>query len=289
MLKEFFKRGNFFFLLPAHCPPSVHLSFDKYSQSALLDDSGSENRGFLANGAQIVPHGGKCGNAANLLGKLRRLEEFLNSFNLVFYHRCYRFHVTRWIYDVVHRLQLIITQRILTILFDLFYVQDVFLKQWSLKRRWTVLILQKICLKVTESIMCLTKDSRHPVRFWSQPNHNFPRQQAVYVKLKLVAMPFFSTTMNTFHHVLFCILLSQQVEMFYWMAYTFIKSPGQELPYQLGLNLTQTKAYNQYLTLLGAILGTKMVSTTLRLKMEKCVGFTETKTMTPYSVYCRGP
>nr|XP_058949529.1 uncharacterized protein LOC131777281 isoform X1 [Pocillopora verrucosa] len=52
----------------SHCPPSVHLSFDKYSQSALLDDSGSENRGFLANGAQIVPHGGKCGNAANLLG-----------------------------------------------------------------------------------------------------------------------------------------------------------------------------------------------------------------------------
>lgn len=137
--------------------------------------------------------------------------------------------------------------------------------------------------------MCLTKDSRHPVQFWSQPNHNFPRQQAVYVKLTLVAMPFFSTTMNTFHHVLFCILLSQQVEMFYWMAYTFIKSPGQELPYQLGLNLTQTKEYNQYLTLLGAILGTKMVSTTLRLKMEKCVGFTETKIMTPYSVYCRGP
>ncbi|PFX19688.1 Fibropellin-1 [Stylophora pistillata] len=52
----------------SHCPPSVHLSFDKYTQSALLDDSGSENRGFLANGAQIVPHGGKCGNAANLLG-----------------------------------------------------------------------------------------------------------------------------------------------------------------------------------------------------------------------------
>ena len=120
MLKEFFKRGNFFFLLPAHCPPSVHLSFDKYSQSALLDDSGSENRGFLANGAQIVPHGGKCGNAANLLGKLRRRKEFLNSFNLIFYHRCYRFHVTLWIYDVVHRLQLRITQRILTTLLDIF-------------------------------------------------------------------------------------------------------------------------------------------------------------------------
>lgn len=39
--------------------------------------------------------------------------------------------------------------------------------------------------------MCLTKDSRHPVQFWSQPNHNFPRRQALYVKLKLVAMPFF--------------------------------------------------------------------------------------------------
>lgn len=35
----------------------------------MLDDSGSENSGVLANGAQIVPHGGKCGNAANLLGK----------------------------------------------------------------------------------------------------------------------------------------------------------------------------------------------------------------------------
>ncbi|XP_078383686.1 uncharacterized protein LOC144666194 isoform X4 [Oculina patagonica] len=52
----------------SHCPPSVHLSFDKFTQGALLDDSGSENSGVLANGAQIVPHGGKCGNAANLLG-----------------------------------------------------------------------------------------------------------------------------------------------------------------------------------------------------------------------------
>lgn len=52
----------------AFCPPSIHLSFDKYTQTTLQDDSGSDNNGLLANGAQIVPHGGKCGNAANLLG-----------------------------------------------------------------------------------------------------------------------------------------------------------------------------------------------------------------------------
>ena len=34
-----------------------------------MDDSGSVNNAFIANGAQIAPHAGKCGNAANLLGK----------------------------------------------------------------------------------------------------------------------------------------------------------------------------------------------------------------------------
>lgn len=58
--------------LTAYCPPSIHLSFDKYTQSGLQDDSGSGNDGLLANGAQIVPHGGKCGNAANLLGKIHK-------------------------------------------------------------------------------------------------------------------------------------------------------------------------------------------------------------------------
>ncbi|XP_067047616.1 uncharacterized protein [Acropora muricata] len=50
------------------CPPSIHLSFDKYTQNTLQDDSGNVNNALLANGAQIVPHGGKCGNSANLLG-----------------------------------------------------------------------------------------------------------------------------------------------------------------------------------------------------------------------------
>lgn len=54
--------------LLAHCPPSVHISFDKFSQGTLLDDSGSINNAFIANGAQIEPHAGKCGNAVNLLG-----------------------------------------------------------------------------------------------------------------------------------------------------------------------------------------------------------------------------
>jgi len=60
------------FFYKAYCPPSIHLSFDQYAQSTLQDDSGNENNGLLANGAQIVPHGGKCGNAANLLGTLKR-------------------------------------------------------------------------------------------------------------------------------------------------------------------------------------------------------------------------
>ncbi|XP_068705792.1 uncharacterized protein [Montipora foliosa] len=50
------------------CPPSVHLSFDKFTQGTLQDDSGSENNAIIVNGAQIAPHAGKCGNAVNLLG-----------------------------------------------------------------------------------------------------------------------------------------------------------------------------------------------------------------------------
>ena len=56
-----------FFL--AYCPPSIHISFDRFSKDTLADDSGSANNAFLANGAQIEPHAGHCGNAANLLGK----------------------------------------------------------------------------------------------------------------------------------------------------------------------------------------------------------------------------
>jgi hypothetical protein len=59
-----------FHLFAEHCSPSIHLSFDKVSASTLLDDSGSGNNAIIANGAQIAPHSGKCGNAANLLGKI---------------------------------------------------------------------------------------------------------------------------------------------------------------------------------------------------------------------------
>ena len=52
----------------AYCPPVVHLSFERLSQSTVLDESDSKNNGLLANGAQIVPHGGKCDNAVNLQG-----------------------------------------------------------------------------------------------------------------------------------------------------------------------------------------------------------------------------
>lgn len=74
----------------AYCPPSIHLSFDKYTQSTLQDDSGSENNGLLANGAQIVPHGGKCGNAASLLGKFKESSALIFSF---FFHFTFTFRI----------------------------------------------------------------------------------------------------------------------------------------------------------------------------------------------------
>ena len=53
------------------CFPSIHLSFDpnQVSGRMLLDDSGNNNNAIMTNGAQIVPHSGKCYNAVDLLGK----------------------------------------------------------------------------------------------------------------------------------------------------------------------------------------------------------------------------